>query len=124
MKRPKLVRDWENGYVKSLKPVSNGWGSMPKGTIFQITSSGIKAHFKSLPCNCCGLQFSFSSKSRHKFDDMKWLGYDFPGREKDIISLLKKGNLIPAIKKYREHGGVTLREGLDYCNNLRRIHGI
>ncbi len=124
MKRPKLVRDWVNGYVKSLKPVSNGQGSMPKGTIFQITSAGIKAHFKSFPCNCCGFQFSFSSKSRHKFDDMEWLGYDFPGREKDVISLLKKGELIAAIKKYRECGGVPLREALDYCNHLTKIHRI
>ena len=78
MERPKLVRDWKGGYVKALTRVRNGWGEMPAGTVYKIESAGITAHFKSLPCPCCGFKFSFTRKSKSKFDNMEWLGYNQP----------------------------------------------
>jgi len=124
MKRPKLIRDWEGGYVKILKEVSNYNGSMPAGTIFKVKRSGKTAYFESLPCKCCGFKFSYNCKTKYKFNDVEWLGYDFPGRDKKLIELLKNGKLIAATKKFREYEDSTLREALDYCRNLQKIYRI
>ncbi len=124
MKRPKLVRDWENGYVKILKEVKNHYGSMPPGTIFKVRRSGITADFESLPCGCCGFKFSYHDKTQYKFDNVEWLGYDFPGEDKEVIDLLKKDKLIAATKKYRKYKNASLREAVDYCNHLTKIHRI
>ncbi len=124
MKKPKLVRDWKNGYVKILKEVKNHYGSMPPGTIFKVRHSGITVDFESLPCGCCGFKFSYHDKTKYKFDDVEWLGYDFPGEDKEIILLLKKDKGIEAIKKARDQKGINLRQARDYCINLRKIHRI
>ena len=78
IKGPKLIKEWVGGYVKTLRVIRNGLGEMQEGTIFKIESSGIRAHFVSLPCPCCGFKFRFSDKTKHKFDNMEWLGYNQP----------------------------------------------
>ncbi len=80
-RRPKRVKDWAGGYIRTKHRVSNGYGSMPAGTIFKITSAGITAHFESIPCECCGFQFKYSNKSRYKFNDLEWLGYQYPEQD-------------------------------------------
>jgi len=90
VQKPKLIRDWAGGYVRSMRIIRNGYGEMPAGTVYKIQSAGITAHFMSLPCPCCGFKFSFSSKSRHKFDDMEWLGYNKPpdaNRAKQVVEI-------------------------------------
>lgn len=78
IEKPKLIRDYEGGYMRFGRPIKNGWGEMPTGTVFKITSSGITAHFESMPCDCCGFKFRFSAKGRDKFKGGEWLGYKYP----------------------------------------------
>ncbi len=76
--KPKLVRDWAKGYVRSNREIKNGLAEMPAGTVYFIESAGIKAHFISMPCDCCGIRMRFTVKGKNKFDDMEWLGYEEP----------------------------------------------
>ena len=55
MKRPKLIRDWKNGYVKALFPVANRLGELPAGTFFKVTSSifsFLTSHIDSITLHC------------------------------------------------------------------------
>jgi len=78
LKRPQLIRDWENGFVKAKKEISNGWGSMPANTIYHISSCGITAHLESHCCEECGFKFKFTMKGKDKFKNFEWLGYEIP----------------------------------------------
>lgn len=78
MKRPKLIRDWKNGYVKALFPVANRLGELPAGTFFKVTSSGARACLESLPCHCCGFKLAVAIYGKNKFTDFVWLGYEKP----------------------------------------------
>lgn len=90
MKRPKLVRDYKNGYVKSLKAFENGLGKVPEGTIFLITSATYRAYLITDPCECCGVQFKFSIKGKNKFDEFEWLGYERPHKSNVSGPFIKK----------------------------------
>lgn len=85
LKRPRLIRDWKDGYIKSLVPMRNYYGEKPAGTIFKVEISGPKARLFALPCKCCGFEFSITIKGKGKFDDFEWLGYDPPFEEQPSI---------------------------------------
>jgi len=74
LERPKLVRDWENGFVKTNREIRTGAGSMPANTVYKITGSGVTAHLESLRCECCGRDFRFTIRGKNKFADFEWLG--------------------------------------------------
>lgn len=78
--RPKLIRDFAGGYVRSNRAIENGLAEMPVGTVFKVESSGVAARLKSLPCSCCGIRMRVTIKGRDKFNDFDWLGYEPPGR--------------------------------------------
>lgn len=78
MNRPKRVQDWAGGYVKSLRSVRTGLAELPAGTIYKVESAGVTARFSSLPCPCCGIRHRYTDKTKHKFDDVEWLGYELP----------------------------------------------
>ena len=81
LKRPKLVRDWIGGFVRATREIQNGWNKSPAGSVFQITSTGITAHFDGMPCKCCGVTMRFTKKGKAKFDEFEWLGYDYKDRK-------------------------------------------
>ena len=58
---PKLSMYWVGCFVVSKEAVSNGLGEMPKGTIYEITSSTTKRSLSSLECSCCGFKFHFTT---------------------------------------------------------------
>lgn len=79
MKGPKRVKDWVGNYVKALRPIRNGLGEMPAGTIYRVSaSSGMTVWFEALPCKCCGFKFHFSQQGRNKFNGMEFLGNELP----------------------------------------------
>lgn len=76
IEKPKLVRDWVGGYVRFNRPIKNGYGVMPAGTVFKVEAAAVTAHFISEPCECCGFKFRFTAKGKGKFDGAEWLGYE------------------------------------------------
>jgi hypothetical protein len=78
MSRPKRIKDWKGGYIKSKYRVDTGQGIMPPGTIFKITEVGPTVYLEMLPCPCCRVALKVNMKGKNKFDHFIWLGYDEP----------------------------------------------
>ena len=53
-------RDMRGLQVRSLFPLRNGLGELPKGTIFTIDRKQGGLHLKSLPCSDCGMALSIT----------------------------------------------------------------
>ncbi len=73
----KLIKrkmDWEGLKVKSLKPLKNGWASLPEGKIFTVSSWSRGLSMRSDPCECCGIRLSISRVSPN---DVELLDIDF-----------------------------------------------
>jgi len=60
IKWPKLKRDHVGCTVKTIKPIRNGWGEIPLGTICTVTYSRNGLSLDSDLCACCGLTASVS----------------------------------------------------------------
>jgi hypothetical protein len=54
---PKLVRDLRGLRVRTTKPLSNGFMTVPKGTPGVITAASAweRISFRGDPCSCCGV---------------------------------------------------------------------
>lgn len=76
--KPKLVRDWQDGYARTTSVMANGYGIIPAGAIVHITNTGPIMHLESEPCPCCGIIFKFAIKGKDKLDNLVWLGYTKP----------------------------------------------
>lgn len=61
----KLVRDWNGLRVRVTRECSNGWGSIPVGTLGKVTGAGngVGLEFTSDPCAHCGVTMSMSKLS-------------------------------------------------------------
>lgn len=64
IKPPNRKMDWEGLTVVAKYKMANRLGIMPAGTKYIVDRSGIKGlHLTSLPCDCCGLQFTVLTNS-------------------------------------------------------------
>lgn len=70
----KRKMDWEGLKVKSLKPLKNGWASLPEGKVFTVGSWSRGLSMRSDPCECCGVRLSISRVSPN---DVELLDIDF-----------------------------------------------
>ncbi len=55
--RLRRQKDWIGLKAESVRPLANGLGTLPAGTIFCITASGRYLSARSDPCPHCGIQF-------------------------------------------------------------------
>jgi len=84
----KRKMDWEGLKVKSLKPLKNGWASLPEGKIFTVGSWSRGLSMRSNPCECCGIRLSISRVSSN---DVELLDIDF---NRELIEWNSKRKLV------------------------------
>jgi|GEM_PF-2405963 len=58
----KKIGDWHGLRVRTLHEMSNGWGTIPAGTVATVESctGGVGLTLRSEPCKCCGLRVLIS----------------------------------------------------------------
>lgn len=51
---------WKGRIVRSTKELSNGWATLPKGTIFKVMGKWNGLKILSQQCKCCGIRVHMS----------------------------------------------------------------
>ena len=59
---PKLKRDYRGRRVRTVREMSNGWGTIPAGALATIAEQGPKGSLLLCDaCGCCGLKARISA---------------------------------------------------------------
>jgi hypothetical protein len=54
---PRLKRDWIGRKVRTRREIRNGLGSVPAGTVMNVTDNRAGLALETKKCDCCGVRF-------------------------------------------------------------------
>lgn len=64
---PKNVSGWEGKTIRTKVQMSNGFGTIPPGTIMTISGKASKKSLCGSPCQCCGVAPKITLKGDRKY---------------------------------------------------------